>query len=57
LMHAGIPEDAAAFAERLAKRLSINSVPIYEIPPAIITHAGPGVLGVAFFTQNFCADQ
>ena len=52
LMHAGIPDDVALFAERLSQRLSILSIPIYEVPPAIITHAGPGVLGVAFFTYN-----
>jgi fatty acid-binding protein DegV len=24
-------------------------VPIYELPPAIVVHGGPGVLAVGFF--------
>ncbi len=53
LMHADIPDKIKEFADRLSESLSIPSIPIFEIPPAIITHAGPGVLGVGFFTPPF----
>ncbi|MGB9669369.1 MAG: DegV family protein, partial [Anaerolineales bacterium] len=53
LMHADTPNVVAEISRGLSSRLSINTIEIYEVPPAIITHAGPGVLGVAFFTQNF----
>lgn len=45
--------DAEATARELAAdfsaRLGIPEVPIYELPPAIVTHAGPGVLAVSYF--------
>jgi fatty acid-binding protein DegV len=53
IMHAGIPAQAEEFARDLANRLSISEIPIYEVPPAIITHGGPGILGVAFFTKSY----
>jgi len=50
IMHAGAREQAQEMANRLSSRLSISNIPIYEMPPAIITHGGPGILGMAFFT-------
>ena len=45
--------DAIQEAERLAADLQIQNepdyIPIYELPPAIVTHGGPGVLGIGFF--------
>ncbi len=49
IMHAGVKEQAIELAERLSSKLSITKIPIYEMPPAIITHGGPGILGIAFF--------
>jgi DegV family protein with EDD domain len=49
VMHAGVFEQAQELASRLSSRLSISSIPIFEMPPAIITHGGPGILGIAFF--------
>ncbi len=47
--------DAAAEAESLAGelrgRLGVRDVPVYEMPPAIVVHAGPGVLAVGFFVS------
>jgi fatty acid-binding protein DegV len=31
--------------------MGIRDIPIYELPPAIITHGGPGVLAVGFYTE------
>jgi fatty acid-binding protein DegV len=27
-------------------------VPIPDVPPAIVTHGGPGILGVSFFARE-----
>ena len=49
VMHAAVPERAQALADRLAAELGRDAVPIASLPPAIITHAGPGALAVSFF--------
>ena len=49
VLHAGVPEQGQALAADLGGKLNINNVPIYDVPPAIVTHGGPGVLGVGFF--------
>lgn len=49
VMHGGAIEAATSLAEELRAELKLKQVAIYDMPPAIITHAGPGVLGVAFF--------
>ena len=45
--------DAARVADLLAadlrSRMNLTHIPIYELPPAIVTHGGPGVLGIGFF--------
>jgi len=35
----------------LRTRLGIADVPVYEMPPAIVVHAGPGVLAAGFFVS------
>jgi DegV family protein with EDD domain len=49
VMHAGVPEQGQALAEDLKAKLGISEVPIHHMPPAIVTHGGPGILGVGFF--------
>ena len=49
VMHADAEEDAGALAADFASRLNLPEVPIYLLPPAIVVHAGPGVLAAAFF--------
>lgn len=48
--------DARAAAEELASELGTilfqPKVPIYQMPPAIITHAGPGILAVGFLSKD-----
>jgi len=51
VMHAGVPEQGQALADDLAAQLSLPDVPILDVPPAIVTHGGPGILGVAFFVK------
>jgi len=50
VMHADAKEEAQALADDFAAELGLPEVPIYELPPAIVVHAGPGVLATAFFT-------
>lgn len=49
VMHAGVPEQGLALADDLKSRLGLSEVPIHHMPPAIVTHGGPGILGVGFF--------
>ena len=49
VMHASAPDQAQALADDLRARLGLPPIPILDVPPAIVTHAGPGVLAVAFF--------
>jgi DegV family protein with EDD domain len=42
-------EEAKAFGEELKSKLNIPNIPIYELPPAIVVHSGPGAMGVGFF--------
>jgi DegV family protein with EDD domain len=52
VMHAGVPEQGRALADDLAGKLDLSDVPILDVPPAIVTHGGPGILGVGFFTSS-----
>lgn len=52
IMHAAVPEQAQALADDLCDALDLSPVPILDVPPAIVTHAGPGVLAVAFFVAD-----
>lgn len=49
LSHAGAREKVDKIAEELKQRLGLPDIPIYNLPPAIIVHAGPGVVAVQFF--------
>lgn len=49
VMHAGVPDQGQALADELGAALGVDEVPILDVPPAIVTHGGPGVLGVGFF--------
>lgn len=42
-------KNADAISQELKSRLGLQNIPIYQLPPAIVVHAGPGALGVGFF--------
>lgn len=52
VMHAAVPELARSFSETLCAEFGIKSIPILDVPPAIVVHGGPGILAVAFFTDG-----
>jgi fatty acid-binding protein DegV len=49
ILHAGVSEQGQALADSLKTRLGLNEVMIFDMPPAIVTHGGPGILGAGFF--------
>jgi DegV family protein with EDD domain len=49
VMHAAVPQEAQEFASDLGRELGIQDIPILDVPPAIVTHGAPGILGVSFF--------
>ncbi len=51
VLHAGAPDAAQALATNLGQQLGMVDVMIMDLTPAIVTHAGPGVLGVGFFAD------
>ncbi|MGC9395444.1 MAG: DegV family protein [Anaerolineae bacterium] len=52
IMHADVADEAQELAGEMRARLGISDVPILAVPPAIVTHGGPGVLGAGFFTAQ-----
>ena len=51
IMHAEVEDEARELADEMRTKLGISDVPILAVPPAIVTHGGPGILGVGFFTD------
>ncbi len=52
IMHAGVPEEGQALADDLSALIHQPDVPVLNLPPAIITHGGPGVLAAGFFVKQ-----
>lgn len=50
VLHASVPDQAQSLADELGAQLHVKDIPIYDVPPAIITHGGPGILAAGFFT-------
>jgi len=45
-------EDAQALCNEFTKVTGIKNIPIYEVPPAIVVHAGPKVMAICFFVKE-----
>ena len=43
-------KEAEALVAELKSRVNVPEIPIYELPPAIVVHAGPRAMGIGFFT-------
>lgn len=52
VIHADAPAAAQALADDLGQQLGVPDVMIMDLVPAIVTHAGPGTLGVGFFAES-----
>lgn len=51
IMHADVPSQAQKLADELCREFNLPSIPILDMPPAIVTHGGPGILAVGFFVE------
>jgi DegV family protein with EDD domain len=52
LMHGDAEELARSIAAEFSGLLGVpvDDIPIYDLTPAILTHSGPGVIGISYFT-------
>ena len=41
--------EAQALVAELKSKIDVPHIPIYELPPAIVVHAGPRAMGIGFF--------
>jgi DegV family protein with EDD domain len=51
VMQADAEDTARELANGLKQQMGVKEIPIYELPPAIVTHGGPGALAVGFYAQ------
>ncbi len=51
LLEADAMDDAIELRDSLRQELNIDEISISDLPPAIIVHAGPGVLAASFFLE------
>lgn len=51
ILEADAMEDAEALKRNFQENLNINSIQITDLPPAIVVHAGPGVVAASFFLE------
>jgi len=51
ILEADSMEDALLLKKEFQDSLMLNSIQIANLPPAIIVHAGPGVVAASFFTD------
>jgi fatty acid-binding protein DegV len=42
-------KEAESLVAELHTKVNVPNIPIYELPPAIVVHAGPRAMGVGFF--------
>ena len=42
-------KEAESLVLELKSKVNVQNIPIYELPPAIVVHAGPKAMGVGFF--------
>lgn len=52
IQQGGAEDEAKALADYFKKTLNLPEVPIYEVPPAVLVHAGPGVVVATYFTEK-----
>ncbi len=50
--HCDAEDEAQALAADFCAALGISDVPVYELPPAIVVHAGPKAVAVSYFVAD-----
>ena len=51
VIHVAAEQEAEALVRELKAKIPVPSIPIYQLPPAIVVHAGPKTLGLGFFVS------
>lgn len=51
IFQADAMQDALFFKKVFIENIGVADVPIFNLPPAIVVHAGPGVVAISFFTS------
>jgi DegV family protein with EDD domain len=51
ILHADVPEEAEALRQQIAEQFQCAELYVTELTPVMGAHTGPGVLGVAFYTE------
>lgn len=51
IQEGGEKEEAAELANKIGKLMGFKNIPMYTVPPAILVHGGPGVIGVSYFVE------
>jgi DegV family protein with EDD domain len=51
IQEGGEKEEAADLANEIGKLMGFKNIPMYTVPPAILVHGGPGVIGVSYFVK------
>ena len=51
VLHAAADAEAAQLRDFFQRELGVADIPIQRVPPAVVTHGGPGILGVGFFVE------
>lgn len=52
IMQADVEAEAIALALEMGSHLGLTNVEVFKLPPAIMVHAGPGVIAVSFFVDS-----
>lgn len=52
IMHGDAVAEAAELAADLKQSLGVSEIKIYDLPPAVLVHSGPGVLAVSYFLAS-----
>ncbi len=52
IQHGAARDAAETLANEFKQLLNLDQVEIYDLPPAFLTHSGPGVLGVSYFVDK-----
>jgi fatty acid-binding protein DegV len=51
VMQADARPEAEALVMELQVKMKLTGIPVYELPPAIVVHGGPGAMAVGFFAD------
>jgi DegV family protein with EDD domain len=51
IQEGGDKEEAEMLAAEVGKVMGFTNIPMYTVPPAILVHGGPGVVGVSYFVE------